>query len=424
MKKDSSDVDRIKKVAWQSMEQMLNDEMPIQKKKERKYGIWFMYSVAASLILIFTATVVSYSLMKDTQNARSIAFIRADKVQSISQDKYGYFFSPSESNEQIEQSYNIQVENQVTRQQSSLVERVNKTNQSKFEDQSRRDILGGNKKQVQENLNKKSIDIQTKQFEQKNRFQQDQEVIKNEVVRSEKQLEPSSEQEGGFNSLLKNKMTTNQVNKPITIISTADMRKTLVNGRVDLGLKTNGSIGFVSKDLNQYGLRLGLEFSKPVSSSLSVNTGVRYSTYKQNYNSTYKLDKEMDYIQYDIISDLSNRKVNRRFLEFPLYANYALTDAIKLKAGSLLTYNKNNSSNASHSALSIANSNDLSDFAKLQAGKLMQDKHGYLGEAVVGATIELDKISLDVEGNYGLISNQTIDNRSVLGFRLNYKFGQ
>lgn len=436
MKKDSSQVNRIKKEAWQSMEQMLNDEMPIDKKKERKYGIWFMYSVAASLMLIFTATYVSYHLMGEASKKTSYVFSQNKKIEAITDAQYGGDLFSDEKNHHPEVIYsNLPTKNRISKQllpQSKSVNQVSilndkRQNSPKIEVNSILESRQNNafkKNRVESGFllrNSKKIESVSKSVNQSTLKSVDSKADAQSSIQDDDILTNKKEMS---NTILKNKMVTNDTKRKIQIVSPIDFRKAIVKDKVDFGLKTNGSVGFVSKGFDNYGIRFGLEFSKNLNSTLALNSGVRYSAYKESYNTTYRLGEEEIHTNYKLITDLSNRKVDRRFLEFPLYADYSLTEVIKFKAGALVTYNKNNSSNANYSALTIANNNYINDDVKLQAGKLMQDKHGYLGEAVVGATINLDKISLDVEGNYGLISNQTIDNRSILGVRLNYKFGR
>jgi len=72
---------------------------------------------------------------------------------------------------------------------------------------------------------------------------------------------------------------------------------------------------------------------------------------------------------------------------------------------------------------SIVNSPNVDAATKVFAPGYFNDQQGYLGEAVIGATLNVDKISFDAEILKGLISNQDIDNRSVVGVRLSYTFG-
>lgn len=413
------------------MEQMLNEEMPQSSEKDRKYGIWFTYSIAASLLLIFVSTFVSFYIMNATsKHSSSYALQYNKKIEPISEAQYGYPFSYGNKEENThtlpiytenrKREKHIKQKNTGEHSQTNLKqEEVNmKFTNSLPKPLSEKYILQENKPKGNVQVLDKSID-QRSQADFKN-----QALLTKENVTAKQAIHLNNKEENASESILKNKMATNEKRQKIQIISSVDMRKAFVKDKVNLGLQTNGSIGFVSKGTNNYGVRLGLEFSKNLNPNLAVNSGVRYSAYKEAYKSTYRLGDEANYAHYQLITDLSNRKVNRRFVEFPAYIDYSLTDVIKLKAGGLLTYNKNNSSKIGHSALSIANNYNITDDVKLQAGKLMQDKHGYLGEAVIGTTIDLNKISLDVEGNYGLISNQAIDNRSILGIRLNYKFGR
>lgn len=217
-------------------------------------------------------------------------------------------------------------------------------------------------------------------------------------------------------------LVTNQQQNEILFI-TPEIRKTFQANR-DMGLQSNGSIGLVSDNFEDYGLRLGLEFQKPITRDVNLNSGVRYSIYKEEYSSTYNTNTKEELQSNLLVTRLNERNVTRNFVEIPVYANYEITPELTLKGGASLTYNSNKSESPGFSTLSIANNPTFSQDEKQEIGKLYQDQSGYLGEYLVGASLNVDKVSFDLEATRGFINNQGIENRNVVGMRVSYKFGK
>lgn len=184
----------------------------------------------------------------------------------------------------------------------------------------------------------------------------------------------------------------------------------------------HGSLGFVSQNGENYGLRAGVEIEKPITNKLSVHTGVRYSRYIDQYGSTYDL-KQSNYSYASIIQELEQRNVQRSFIEMPVYSQLELAKNLRIKAGAVITYNNNESSSAQDLLTQHQTTNFSSTFQD-ELSERIGDKKGYLGEAVIGAQMKFDKIAVDVEGTYGVISNQNITGRSVVGARISYQFGK
>ena len=391
---------------WEQMETLLDKELGSDKKPV--YITFLPY--AASVLLLLTASLFYYN----NYSPNTVNYGNQLDVQPINERVYKddfisgleQFSSEKPVNQaQIQSSENakrvltvseIDLDNQFTAQNnlSSSVLPVKDNRINPFLEQ------GNTENKITEAKSKRNSPTASLQVE--NKIADQQAKRRTEVKR-------------------KNGFVTNQKEKSYELMSALDIQNSFSTPKINLGLQTNGSIGLVSKDMEDFGLRLGFEIKKPLNENLSLNSGIRYSTYKDQYNSTYDVSSaESDHY---LVERLSNREVSRRFIELPVYADLSLNENISIKSGFSVTYNNNHSDNSFVSPVAIAGNSSLTDDEKLEAGRLLNDQQGYLGEAVLGASVSVDKITFDVEGTYGIISNQEIDNRNIVGARISYRLG-
>ncbi len=397
--------------AWHKMEELLDRQLP----QERKRTFYSSYWIAAS-ILLFTTLSVFIANKYESQHQNTIA------QQVIQEAIKPLPNSPLEktintANNTLDVQDNIgHLEQRAAKSTSdkkwpkpstSLAQSIEKVQIAKLSDNDGIPSLALQVKPTNWHKNQKvmassnTATIPVKQNTTQSIEESAQSVIKK-----------TSDQEG---------MMTNQKQKNVQFI-TPEIASSFMED-VDMGLRSSGSIGLVSKNLDDFGIRFGFELEKPISSKMSINLGIRYSAYKDNYKGTYEVDTP-EFLKDDyIVESMANRDVARNFVEIPLYANYKVVENLNIKGGASLTYNKNNSEDPILSTNQIINSNSLSTFEKKEVGRLISDSQGYLGEVLVGATYEMGKISVDLEATRGFINNQNIENRNVLGMRLNYRFG-
>ena len=408
MDKQNWKLNEARQYGWEQMETLLDREM---KRKKRPFYISAL-PYAASLLLLIG---IGFQLWNQPsmQNAPfrneieikpiNEKLLRANEPNSVQPNQNGEIASTNSSaNNGLEFSENVPSQNDTfsPAEPSSAI-----TTQRNTEPASISPTL----------LPKSNSDVgqlQTTSLVPK------QTLINSEIVR---QRQADQQAKNRVETTTTNDFVTNQAEQDYKVVSSFEIPNTFTQPNLDFGLQSHGSVGLVSKNMEDYGLRLGFEVAKPISKNLSLNTGVRYSTYKDQYNQTYDVSNS-ETGNY-LVEQLSHRDVDRRFVELPVYADYNINNFLSIKSGFSVTYNTNNSDDTNTSPLAIAGNSALSDEAKREAGQLLNDQHGYLGEAVLGASIEIEKITLDVEGTYGVISNQEIDNRNIIGARISYRFG-
>jgi len=192
------------------------------------------------------------------------------------------------------------------------------------------------------------------------------------------------------------------------------------NGNVSV----SGSLGVVSSGFEEYGYRAGLELEKPIGKRVSVTSGIRYSRYSDDYEASYDINANERDLRSGVLKSLISRDVERDFYEVPVSLNYKVNEAITMKGGFAVTYNTNDASAPKAPASAVLTNSTLSQNTRNIAQTLYRDHEGYLGEAVVGANVDIDRISLEAEIMKGLISNNPIDDRNIVGVRLSYRFGK
>ena len=396
--KTNLNIDTARHKGWAEMQTLLDKEMP-QKGKRINLFVYLPY--AATLVLLVVAGFNLFSPSTKTINnseSENIALL-----EPISERK---IHVPFQQNYSIAQPQHATTTNQSNNQR--LVEKIS-TSLS-------------NEGIVQN----KSFDLVPKQNQAKTVLPTNKQstLVAQESApakQAEAKIDVEDQQDINRQQLQTKKFTSNQKEQKAQQMNGFDLRTAFTKPKIDLGVSTHGSIGFVSKDLTDYGMRVGFELRKPLNKDLSLNTGIRYSAYKDAYNNTYQVgDFESD--NY-LVEELSTRNVDRSFIEIPVYADLSLHENLKVKGGVALTYNKNNSADARRTTNRIVQNTNISLDDKVQAGTMLDDQQGYLGEAVLGTTFIIDRVSLDVEGTYGIISNQKIDNRNIVGARLSYRIG-
>ncbi len=186
-----------------------------------------------------------------------------------------------------------------------------------------------------------------------------------------------------------------------------------------------GALGILTSGFDGYGMRSGLELKKPLDDKLSIVTGVRYSRVKEQYDETYQIDPMRDsrIANSEPLANLARRKVDRNFVEIPLYLNLEAGKQIDFKAGLAVTYNMNDSDNLEEINSQLAQ-NSVSSFDRYIGNELQTDHDGYLGEGIFGAKVNFDKVSVELEAIKGIIKNENVENRSILGLRLSYNFAK
>lgn len=403
MDKSKFDIISARRKGWEQMETLLDKELG----KDRKPFLTYL-PYAASIVLMVTVGLFYYQ----TQQPQQISF--SDNLKVLPIEEYDLYTANLTKILPVVQNPSI-----------SEVKKAGR-NQSKLPKENQHELLQNILVKTNVDLSKKPLTKTPKSVVkvQNSIPKVDVKFKSKQAVKSFKVENNIADAQANRRQQLKreNKFVSNAGDQSYRIMSSIDIRNTLAKPNLNFGLQTNGSLGLVSKDMQDFGMRVGFELSKPLNNKFSLNTGLRYSTYKDSYNSTYDVKSESD---NHILQQLSHRDVNRNFIELPVYADYNLIgDIVSIKGGFSITYNNNNSDNTDASPMEIAANGALSDAEKIAAGNLLEDKHGYLGEAVLGASIELDKIIFDVEGTYGLISNQKIDNRNIVGARISYRFGK
>ncbi len=413
--------------AWGNMETLLNSELP---KRYNKFTI-YRIAVAASIVLLSGFFLFNQFGINEHQEIRANEL----EVKPIERSNFERLYL-----------------NQINQAQTNNINQS--FSQDLSSDNAKKPFIFSNKKSQSSILNEEviaqnsiqpvSVNSMTNSFSSTGNQQssiqeysltftdssQPKQDNKSTAGQSKQAIAKSTTKENSASLFSKQSNTSNEESKFVTnqekqaiVFMTPELSKSFMP-KIDMGLKANGSLGFVSKNFEDYGLRMGFELTKPVSHAVALNTGIRYSTYKDQYQETYEVDTPEELQDEYLVQSMSSRDVSRSFVEIPVYADVKVMDNFSLKGGASITYNKNNSEKPILSSSQIVNSAYLSPDTKAEAGKLYSDQEGYLGEFLVGATFDFDRIAFDVEATRGFINNQNIENRNVLGVRLSYRFGQ
>lgn len=400
----------VKHKAWKRMESLLDSEMP------RKNPRIILYRIASAASIVFLAGFFAYQItynngIKESSNANEIS------VNPI----FDWSFNPltSTSEQPISSVANKVNSENVEIPRNELEPNIldSRTTSSVYIPEN--EIKSISENQFNFSIGQSPVSAKTEVID----------VLKEKQIqvndKTDKQIKTKSSIIAKTNdaSSANDEKFVSNAKKQVVQFITPEISRSLIPD-IDMGLNANGQIGLVSKNFQDYGLRLGLELNKPLNQTISINSGLRYSAYKEMYRETYQLNIPEELQDQYLVESMSGRDVSRSFVEIPLYADFKVTENFKLKGGTSVTYNKNNSEAPILSSSQIVNSAYLSPDTKREAGKLYSDRDGYLGEFLVGASIEMDKISFDLEGTRGFINSQDIENRNVIGVRINYRFGK
>ncbi|MBX2846208.1 MAG: hypothetical protein KTR13_08335 [Saprospiraceae bacterium] len=206
------------------------------------------------------------------------------------------------------------------------------------------------------------------------------------------------------------------------VIPISSSRNALVQS--SKGIEMEGAAGVSTNGFDSYGLDVGIDFTKKVAGNLSVGTGINVSNYDDTYKGTYQsvVPQRLENAS-KTIQQLNTRSVNRSFVEVPVYLDYQVNDLTNFRAGITVTYN-NNDPSAPRMTQSELLESDLDNSTKHFASQLYHGTGGYMGEAVVGANVQLKRIAVEGELIQGVLSNSTLDQRSIARLKLSYTFGK